>query len=854
MWRITRKEIASHKLRFVLLALAVVLGVAFMSGTRVLTATINKSFDDLFADINRGTDAVVRAPAVLKSDFGGGGQRPPIPASVADLVRGVSGVAAAEGNVQLDYAQIVDKQHKAIGNPGQGAPSLGFGWNANPRLNPFHLVAPGRPPSTGDEVVIDKHTADKAKLHLGDSVEILTQKPPKSYRIVGIAKFGTADSLLGASASLFTLPEVQRIADAPGQFDEVGVVAVSGVTQDQVKANIQTTLARRPDLNLEVLTGKELTKENQNNVHKAISFFSTALLIFALVALLVGMFIIYNTFSIVVAQRKREMALLRAIGASRRQVLGAVIGESVVVGVVASAAGVAGGVLLAEGLKAVLAAFGVDIPAAGIVLPTSAIVTGLLVGTLITVFSAVFPARQAARVPPIAAMRDVAIERPPRRLVRLVMGGVLTIGGIAVLFAGLFAGSGILFVGIGALLVLIGVFVLGPLFARAFSRAIGAPIAAVKGMTGKLARENASRNPKRTATTASALMIGVALVGFITIFAASAKASVSSAIDSTLKTDYVITGGQGSPTLSPALDQEIAALPVIQTSTPLRGNQAKIAGSTQQVVAADPQAASQLIDLKPVAGGFDALTPDGLAISKDKADSKHWRLGSVVPAQFVKTGLHQVPLTVQMIYKERLLAGDFLMSLSGFEKYFKDQLDFVIFAKLKPGVTPDAGRAALEPVVAKYPNATLKDNAQYKADQVAQVNQIVNLVYALLFLAVFIALIGIVITLLLSIYERTRELGLLRAVGTSRAQVRSIVRWESVIISLLGTVVGLVVGLFFGWSVVLALKSQGFNKFAIAPGQLLVVVIIAAVLGVGAAIWPARRASRLDVLRAIGEE
>ncbi len=853
MWRITRKEIAAHKLRFVLLSLAVILGVAFMSGTQVLTATINKSFDDLFADINRGRDAVVRAPAVLKSDFGPGDQRPRIPASVESLVRGIPGVEAAQGNVQLDLAQIVDKKNKAMGDPGQGAPSLGFGWDSNQRLNPFRVIPPGRPPSTGDEVVIDKHTADKAKLHVGDAVEILTQKAPKTYRIVGIAKFGTADSLLGASAALFTVPEVQRIADAADQFDQISVVADPGVTQEQLKTNLQAALAKHPDLTLEVLTGKEVTKENQDDVHKAIGFFSTALLIFALVALLVGMFIIYNTFSIIVAQRRREMALLRAIGASRRQVLGAVIGESVVVGLVASAIGVAGGVLLAAGLKALLAAFGLDIPASGIVLPASAIVTGMVAGTLITVFSAVFPARQAASVPPVAAMRDVALERPPRRAMRLAIGSGVIVLGIVALFVGL-GGSGILFVGIGALLVLIGVFVLGPLFARGFSRAIGAPIAAIKGMTGKLARENAARNPKRTATTASALMIGVALVGFITIFAASAKASVGAAIDSTLKTDYVVTGSQGAPTLSPTLGEDIKNSEVIQAATPLRFGQAKFDGTTEQVQAADPAVASQLFDLKPVAGSFEALTANGLAISKHTADSKHWSVGTQVDAQFVKTGKSTLPLTVQMIYKERLLAGDYFMSLAGYEKYFKDQLDFLIFAKLKPGVTPEQGRVALEPIVAKYPNAKLKDNAEYKADQVAQVNQIVNLVYALLFLAVFIALIGIVITLLLSIYERTRELGLLRAVGTSRSQVRSIVRWESVIISLLGTLVGLIVGLFFGWSVVQALKDDGFNKFAIAPLQLVFVVILAAILGVVAAIWPARRASKLDVLRAIGQE
>ncbi len=690
MWKITRKEIGAHKLRFVLLSLAVILGVAFMSGTQVLTATINKSFDDLFANINRGTDAVVRAPEVIKSDFGPS-QRPRIPASIEGIVRRAPGVEAAEGGVSFQPAQIVDKKNKALGDPGQGAPSLGLDWGANARLNPFHLVPPGRAPSTNDEVVIDKHTAEKAKFHIGDSVEILIPPGPKTYHIVGIAKFGTADSLLGASAALFTLPEVQRIANAPNQFDQISAVAAPGVSQQQLKQNIQATLAQRPDLTLEVVTGKELTKENQDDVHKAIGFFSKALLIFALVALLVGSFIIYNTFSIIVAQRKREMALLRAIGASRRQVLGAVIGESVVVGLFASAVGVAGGVLLAAGLKALLAAFGLDIPASGIVLPTSAIVTGMVAGTLITVFSAVFPARQAARVPPIAALRDVALERPPRRVVRLAMGGGLTILGIVVLFLGL-SGGGIGLVGLGALLVLIGVFVLGPLFARGFSRAIGAPIAAIKGMTGKLARENAARNPKRTATTASALMIGVALVGFITIFAASAKASVGAAIDSTLTTDYVITGSQGAPTLSPTLGDEIKRSDVIQAATPLRFGQAKFDGVTHQVQAADPTVASQLFDLKPVAGSFEALTASGLAISKHTADDKHWNIGTQIDAQFVKTGKDTVPLTVQMIYKERLLAGDYFLSLDAYKQYFKDQLDFLIFAKLKPGVTPEQGR------------------------------------------------------------------------------------------------------------------------------------------------------------------
>ena len=854
MWKVTRRGLAANKIRFVLTAIAVVLGVAFVSGTLVLTATIQKTFDDLFTNIYKTTDAVVRAPEVLSSDFGTG-QRPNVPESLLAKVQRAPGVQEAIGDVQIPYAQVVGKEGNAVGNPGQGAPTLGFGYHPNSQLSVFHVVE-GRGPQTDDEIAIDKNTANVADLKIGDRVKILTIAAPKTYHLVGIVRFGNADSLAGASATLFTLKHAQLLANAVGQYSQISVKSAPGVSQTQLQHNIQQTLSADGLSKFEVLTGQQITKESQDAVQKQLSFFSIALLIFALISLVVGSVIIYNTFSIVVAQRTREMALLRAIGASQRQVMAQVFGESAVVGVIASGIGVLAGIGLAIALKALMSAVGFDLPSTSVVIKPIAIIAGLLVGFVVTVLSAIVPARQASRVPPVAALRDVAIERPPRRGVRLAIGGGAMVVGIVVLFVGLFANvdNAIGFVGLGAALVFVGAFVLGPLFARAVSLVIAAPLPKIKGMTGTLARQNAARNPKRTATTATALLIGVALVGFITIFAASAKATVSSAVDEQLGTDFIIQGPGGfSPDigLSPTLGHEVAKLPEVETSTGLRTGEVGINGSRTFINAVDPVAGDKLFDLGTVAGSLKSLTADGIGVSTRKADDNHWHLGDKIPVTFVKTGVQ--PLTVQFIYSRNTF-GDYFLSTASYVKNFENQLDAAIFVNLKDGVSADQGRQAIESVTKPYPNAKVFDNAQFKADREKQINSFVALMYVLLFLALFIALIGIANTLALSITERTRELGLLRAVGMSRSQVRSAIRWESVIISLLGTINGLAIGLLFGWSVVRALHDSGFNKFAIAPVNLIVVVIVLAIASVGAAIFPARRAAKLDVLRAISTE
>jgi putative ABC transport system permease protein len=853
MGRVTIKGLLAHKLRFALTALAVMLGVAFMSGTMVLTDTISRTFDNLFADVNRGTDAFVRSRESLTSSFGGDRQRGRIPASLVPEIETVGGAAQVEGNLQF-YAQLVDKKGDAIGTPGQGAPTFGFNWVPDRRLNPYRLEPGSRAPQGPDEAVIDAGSAKDGPFKVGDRVTILTQGPPKEYQIVGIAKFGDADSAAGSTAALFDTATAQAITGAGDQFDSVSVVADPGVSQETLKQRITEKMDNRT---YQVLTGKEITEENQSDIQDALQFFNIALVIFALIALFVGSFIIFNTFSIIVAQRIREAALLRALGASGRQVMVSVLAEAVLVGLFASVIGLGVGILLSTALKALLDAFGFDIPAGGTVVSAQTVIIALLVGTVVTVLASIAPARKASRVPPVAAMRDVAIEGRPQSGRRVLIGVGITGLGVAALFAGLFGDAGIEFVGLGAFVVFVGVFVLGPVLARPLSDAIGWPVARLRGITGTLARDNAERNPKRTSATAAALMIGVALVAFITIFAESTKASIDVQVDRAFRADYVIStggfGGGGSG-FSPTLAQDVADLPQVGASSPLRFNEAEFNGSSKFFVALQPRSANELFDLNVEDGRTgDLEQPNSLAISREVADDNNWRLGSTVPVRFPNG---TTDLTVRMIFGNGQREGlaDYAFSIATFNEHYTNQLDQQVYVRLAPGVSPAEGRRALDRVAEAYPNAEVQDRTEFKESQAEMINQLLNLIYALLLLAVVIAGIGIINTLSLSILERTRELGLLRAVGMSRRQLRSSVRWESVIIALLGTFLGLVIGLFFGWAVVEALADEGITEFT-APIPLLVLfVILGGIGGVVAAIFPARRAAKLDVLQAVAYE
>jgi putative ABC transport system permease protein len=849
MGRATLKGLLAHKLRLAATALAIVLGVSFVSGTYVLTDTITASFDNLFKQVTQGIDVAVRS----QETFGGfetGEVRDPMPASLLDQVRAVDGVRVAEGSV-TGYAQLVGKDGKAVTTG--GAPSLGVSFSQDSAFTAGSTIRSGQLPSGPDELAIDAGTADDTGYKVGDRVKVLFQGPAREFTVSGVIGFGQADNLGGARLVGFDLPTAQEVLNREGKFDEIDVAAAEGVTPEQLRDRVRAAIS---DPKYEVLTGEELAADQAAAINDTIGrFLGTALLAFAFVALLVGAFLIFNTFTIIVAQRTRELALLRCLGASRRQVMNSVLIESVLVALVASLVGLGLGVLIASGLRALLSTtLGADIPATGIQFQPRTVVVSLLVGVIVTVLAALLPALKATRVPPVAALQpETAFAPTGFRKRRIVLGVLVTLAGVAALLAGLFRpeGNRLVNVASGAVIVFFGVAILSPLIARPLARVIGWPFARAFRLPGTLARQNAMRNPRRTASTAAALMIGLALVAFVSIFAASIKASTSKTLEDTVSADYILFNDNFQP-FSPEAAQRLAEQPQLAAVAGMRIGPWKLNGAGKSLAGIDPAAYQQVVRTETTAGSLNDLASGGLAVKDTVAEANGWTVGGRVPMEFPRTGVQQVP--IKAVYKDNTLNGDYLLSLVDYERNYSDQADSQILVKAAPGVAPADSRAAVDRVMADFPNVTVRDQAEFRDEQARQIDQVINLFYSLLGLAIIIALFGIVNTLGLSIFERVRELGLLRAVGATRGQLRSMIRWEAVIIAVLGAVLGLAIGVFFGWTIVRALSSQGITEFALPGGQLALFVVAAGVAGILAAVGPGRRAAKIDVLRAITTE
>ena len=852
MIRIIFNGILARKFRLFATALAVTLGVAFMAGTLVLTDTLGATFNDLSSGVYKGTDAEVRAKAAFTGGMFVGAQRPLVDASLVRTLARVPGVATDEGSI-YGYTRLIGKNGKALGNPAAGAPTLGGNWNQVAALNPYHLVA-GHAPRAPGQVVIDRKSARDGRLAVGDTTTVLVNGPPQRVTVVGIVAFGTTDSPGGASVVLFTTPVAQHLVAAPGKYTSILFVAKPGISQQQLAASLRHALPH----GLEALTGAAVTKELQDQFQSFLKFFNTFMLVFAVIALLGGAFMIFNTFSITVAQRTRENGLLRAVGASKRQVLGSVLLEALLVGIIASVIGLAGGLAVAAGLRALLNGLGSGMPPGGIVFTPRTIIVSVLAGLAVTIVAAVSPARKAAKVPPVAAMQEVMAGSTGYGSKERVMVGtaILTLG-IAALFTGLFThvASQILMVGAGALLVFFGVSVLGRTVSLPLSRAVGSPLPRLRGVTGALARQNAMRNPKRTAASASALMIGVGVVAFITVLSSSTTASINSTIDRSFAGDIVIDSGGGlSGGVDPALAGQLNKLPQVSAATGLGIGVGEIFGRVEQFSSVDPATVGKIFDVKPLRGSIAALGRTDIAVYSTVAAAHHLRVGSTVPVLFKDTGLQR--LRVALIYGDSVAAPSprYFIGTPAFNANFDLRYDSQIFVKKAPGVTTAAALAAVRQIATKYSGTSVMDQTAYKQSRIKPIQQELMLVYALLALAILIALLGIGNTLALSIFERTRELGVMRAVGMTRRQLRATIRWESVIIALQGTVLGLLVGVFFGWALVLAMKDQGITVFSLPVLSLVLVVVLAAVAGVVAATLPSRRAAKLNILRAIVSE
>jgi len=843
MFKVSIKGILAHKTRLLLTALAVIMATAFLSSTYIFSDTIQNTFNNLFADAYRNTDAFVRSSNVIEADFGNK-QRDRLPDSIIAEVKAVPGVSDAQGDVQ-GFASIIGKDGKPLVS-GQTAPPTFGSVALTGDLATWSFVE-GSSPQGGDQVAIDKGSANKGHFALGDKIQIAGATGAREFTLSGIARFGDADSPGGATFSLVDLPTAQEFVAKPGFVDAVQVRGDGSVSDEELASRIESSLGKASET--EVLTGAEITKENQSDIQKNLRFFTVFLNVVAFIALFVSCFVIYNVFSITVAQRKRENALMRAIGASRRQVAVSLLLESVVVGLVGSIIGLGLGMLLAMGLKAAFSALGLDLPSNGLtVLPRTIILT-IVVGLLVTVLSALLPALRSGRVPPVAAMRDTALESTSATKGRTISGLTLLVVSIGLILIGLFAGAP-LALGPGVLILFVALFVLGPLIARPVAKALGRPITRLKGMTGTMATENAARNPKRTARTAAALVVGVALVTGVSVLATSISDSVRKIFGEQFRGDFVISVANfGFGGLSPQLSDDLNKLPEVGTAAGIGVNYAIVDGKGRTVTVVDPATIGAVFDLNFVKGQISDLTPDGVLLSKSRAKSDGLTVGS--PFTLTLTDGTPKTLTVRGIYEKDDLAGSITVDRQLFAGTSVDQYDFGVFITKADGVSEADAQAAIETVAKNYPNGKLQSRTDYINTQAQGIQQVVNIIYLLLALSVIIAAVGIVITLVLSVFERRRELGLVRAVGMTRPQVRSSVRWESVITATLGTVQGIVVGLLLGYAVVVALRSQGLSTYAVPWGVIFVVLVLAFVIGVLAAVYPAYKATRIDILDAI---
>jgi putative ABC transport system permease protein len=839
MFTVTLKNILAHRRRLMATVIAIVLGVGFMTGTLVLTDTIGRTFDRLFADANDGVDAYVRAESAIDADPLMGSTRPRLDLATEQRAAEIDGVRATAPQIQ-GYAEIV---HDAAAANGQ-RPHLGGNWIEVPELNPFQLDG-GRGPRRSGEVAIDRGTAEELGLSIGDSVAVATKRGVADVVVVGIARFGAADRPGSASYVFFDGVTAQELIAEPGRIDGVRIAAEAGVEQAELVASLDSLAGD----GVEVLTGAQLTAEDQDSIAEQLRFFNTFLLTFAVIALVVGSFIIANTFSMLVAQRTRETALLRAIGANRRQVLVASIGEAAIVGIGASLAGVGAGVGLAAALKALLAVAGVDIPADGLVITPRTVVAGLVIGTMVTTAAALLPARQAARLAPVTAMRPGTTTERARR-VRPIAGAAAAIAGAVLVVSGLARDSGVAPVAVGIALAFGGAIAAAPAITAPIVRTLGAPLARRRSVAGTLARDNAMRNPHRTAATASALTIGVALVATMTVLGASANASIDEAVADGLRADIVVDTGMFATTgLSPNLAANIADVAGAITTTTTRTAPATVDGHTIRINAVDPDLYPQVVEVGDILGTLGDLTGASIAVQRDLATEHGWAVGDSVTVRFAETGEHR--FTVVATYEHGTLAGDYLIHHQTFERHVADQVDSQIYVVADPDADVAAVREAVAATTAGYPNARVQDRDEFVGNLTGHIDEMLNLVTALLVLAVVIALIGIANTLSLAIVERTRELGLLRAVGMTRRQMRATVRIEALLVSALGAAIGLTTGTAAGSALAASLADQGIDHLAIPTGRLAITALVAAGAGVLAAVGPARRAARLDVLDAI---
>jgi putative ABC transport system permease protein len=840
----TLRAMVAHKLRLVLTTASISLGVAFLAGTLVLTDTMGLAFEQLFGKVSAGTDAVVRTHAPYTASEGVGTSRAPIDAAVLTDISNVDGVRAAEGSVS-GYALLTDNDGQAILTSG-GAPTMGYNMPADEGLRGDVDLLSGSAPDAPGEVAIDATSAEDNDIAIGSTIKVLFQGPTQEFTVVGTVGFGGEKNLGGTTSAYFETETAQAVLGMPGFFDSIGVSAEDGVSQAELTKRLSAVV---PD-GAEAVTGKTVAQENSDAVEKDLKVVGILFMIFAGIALFVGSFIIWNTFTMIVTQRSREIALLRAIGATRRQVMRSLMLEAVLLGVAASAIGVGLGLGVAKGLTMLMDAVGFSLPSTSLQLETRTIVVSLLVGTFVTVVAALVPARRATKVLPVEALRESTpgAEKPSKR--RAFIGLAIIGVGAAGILSALYGGVDMKVFGVGLLAVLVGVMVSLPLAVRPLAAVIATPLK-LRGLPGELAKQNALRNPRRTSSTAAALMIGLTLVVSMGVFASSLKASFGDVISDQTNADlYLSSSSAQGPGFSPTVIAAVQAVDGVDKVSAGGWGQARFDNGDTSYSAIDPATAEEVMNLEVSQGSLADLGKDGVMVSKKIATAKGWKLGDVIPAEFAVSGKHQ--LHVVAIYDGKgWISDNFVISLDEQNAFAGAQLVASGLVTLAAGADKADVQKAISAALADHPDAKVLDQKGFEKEASGFIGKLLTFVTVMLLLAVLIALLGIVNTLALSVFERTRELGLLRAVGMTRAQVRAMVRWESVVISLIGAVSGAALGIGIGLALSQALKDEGIKAISIPGPQIALYVVLAAVAGVLAAVGPARSAAKVDVLRAV---
>jgi putative ABC transport system permease protein len=855
MTGVALKGMWGRKLRTFLTALAIVLGVSMISGTYVLTDTITHAFDSIFTESYKNSDAVITGKVAFKNQESDTISAPAFPATVLDKVRQLPDVEAASGTVQ-DEAKLLNRDGKIISSGGGDALAFGIDPREDQRFNALKLESGAWPIGSG-QIVIDKKTSGKADYSVGDTIGVSTADGVREFEITGIASFAGASSLGGATISVFDVPTAQELFDKAGQLDEVQVAGKQGVAPEQLASAIRPLLPPTA----QVRTGADQVHEATQETNSGLGILQKILLAFAAIALFVGSFVIANTLSITIAQRVREFATLRTIGGSRRQVLRTVMLEALVVGIIASVAGLFLGLGLAKGLNAMFVALGVEFPSGGTIFATRTIIVSLAVGTIVTLLASMRPALKATRVPPIAAVREGATLPPSRfrrlgpivSLVTLALGILLLVYGI--FGSGLTTANRLLSLGFGTLILFVGVSLNAKRAVRPLASVLGWPGTRIGGTPGTLARENAMRNPSRTASTASALMIGLALITFVAILGQGLRASFQDAVDKLFVANYAITAQNGFDPFTKEADSAAAVTPGVTAVSAIRSGDGKVFGNEILVTGVQPNLAKTVrMDWSQGTKSVPAeLGRDGAFVDKDYAKDHDLSVGSLIPLETPTAKVLQ--LRVKGVFdppKGGSPFGNVTISAATFDANYSKPQNIMTFINMKDGIN-DANTARLKLSVNAFPEAKIQTAEEFKDNQASIINKVLNILYGLLGLSVIISLFGVVNTLVLSVFERTRELGMLRAVGMTRRQVRSMIRHESIVTALIGGALGIAVGVFLAVLTTQALSDEGI-VLAIPWLTLALFVVATIVAGILAAVLPARRASRLNVLEALQYE